>query len=409
MVKKNQNLILHADGDSFFATCEVSVHPEYKGKPVVVGEDRGIAVAMSYEAKKLGVTRGMPVFKIKKQFPEVIILSHHFDLYHKISSGVYEIFISYLSEVEQYSIDECFAVVTPADIRLAGSARELLEDIKKDIETTYGVTYSFGLGRTKVLAKTASKLEKPNGLVVLLDEKDEEKALRKTPIDKVWGIGRQTVPRLLNMGIKTAYDFSVYPSEKIEKYFSDPIHILQKELLGESVLSVDSDADPRDQKSIQSTATFKPSSDDEKIIFAELSENVERACEHARGLELASNAVSYFAKNGNFEYRSGENKLPLYTNNPSVILNTIEKDFKKLLVPGEKIRATGITLENLRRKENIPNDLFGAQEKEEKKDIIEIVGDKIKNKFGQNALKRASSLRGSGRKRGNSFPHVKEF
>jgi DNA polymerase-4/DNA polymerase V len=404
MSNNPENLILHVDGDSFFVSCEVSEHPEYIGKPVIVGEDRGIAVAMSYEAKKLGVTRGMPIFRIKKEFPQVIILSHHFDLYNRISKGVYDILVSYLEQVEQYSIDECFAVVKPSDVRFAGSAKKLATDIQNEIKKSFGVTYSLGLARTKVLAKTASKLEKPNGLVLLLNNKDEEDALKRTSIDDVWGIGRQTVPRLINMGIKTAYDFTRYPSEQIRKYFAEPVYIIQRELLGESINEVNSDSDPRDQKSIQSTATFKPSSSDSKIIFAELSENVERACERARQIELMTNSVSFFVKNTDFIYHSGESKLPLYTNNPSVILNTIENSFKKILNSNEKIRATGITLQNLRRSEDVPKDLFGIQEKANKKDIIEEVGDKIKEKFGQNALKRASSLKGSGRKRGNSFP-----
>lgn len=398
------NLFLHADGDSFFVSCEVSKHPEYKGFPVVVGEDRGIAVAMSYEAKKLGVTRGMPVFQIKKQFPKVIILPHHFDLYRKISDDVYNIFISYLPLVEIYSIDECFMVVKPSDIKFAGSPEKLLNSIKEEIKNKTGVTYSFGLGRTKVLAKTASKLEKPNGMVLLLSEKDEENALKKTFIDDIWGIGRKTVPRLHDMGIKSAYDFVHYSSDYIKKYFPEPLFNLQQELSGKSILGFDPNHDPREQKSIQSTATFKPSSSNKAIIFAELSQNVENACEHARELNLTTNSVSFFVKNTDFVIRAGDSHLSLYTTNPSAILNTIEKAFYKLLENGEKIRSTGITLLNLRRSEEVPRDLFGIQDESESKNIVESVGDSIRAKFGNDSLKRASSLKGNGKQRGNSFP-----
>lgn len=404
MNDKSQNFFLHADGDSFFVACELVEQPEYKGLPVVVGEDRGIAVAMSHEAKKIGVTRGMPVFRIKKDFPKVIILPHHFDLYQRISKSVYEILLSYLEEVEQYSIDECFAVVKLSDIKFAGSAKKLLGDIKDDIQNKLGVTFSMGLARTKALAKTASKLEKPNGLVLLMNSGDEENALRKTPIEDVWGIGRGTAPDLLRSGIKTAYDFIKYPSEKIEKYFSEPLYILQKELSGESYNYVDSNPDPRDQKSIQSTSTFKPSSPDPEIIFAELSANVEQACSHARDLLLMTNSVSFFVKNTKFVHHTADCHLPLYTTNPSTILSTIEPLFSKILIDGELIRSTGITLRNLRRSEDVPQDLFGTQEKADSKNIIEVVSDNIRQKFGHNSLKRASSLRGSGRQRGNSFP-----
>ncbi len=400
----SDNLFLHADGDSFFVACELSKHPEYKGLPVIVGQDRGIAVAMSHEAKLLGITRGMPIFKIKKFFPQVIILSHHFDLYTKISKGVYTILESYLEEVEQYSIDECFATVKESDIKYAGSAEKLVQDIKDEIENTLGVTFSLGLARTKALAKTASKLKKPNGMVVLLTNEDEIHALKHTPIDDIWGIGWRTVPRLQSMGMRTAYDFVKYSADYIEKYFNEPLSILQKELRGEPIYTVDSHSDPRDQKSIQSTATFKPSSSEKEIIFAELSENVERACEHARRLDLMTNSVSFFIKNTDFRYRGNEIRLTIYTTDPSVILNAVEPIFYKTLVKDEKIRSTGITLHNLRRIEDVPQDLFGIQIESEKRSIVEQVADKIRSKFGHNSVRRASSLKGSGRQRGNSFP-----
>ncbi|MCX6754331.1 MAG: DNA polymerase IV [Candidatus Nomurabacteria bacterium] len=398
------NLFLHADGDSFFVSCELSQHPEYIGMPVVVGEDRGIAVAMSYEAKKLGVTRGMPIFQIKKQFPNLIILSHHFDLYNRISNDVYNIFSSYLEQVEVYSIDECFMTVKQSDIKYAGGPEKLVSDIKNEIKNKIGVTYSFGLGRTKVLAKTASKLNKPNGMVLLLNKENEDNALKKTNIDDVWGIGKQTVPRLHSMGIKTAYDFANYQGNSIEKYFASTVYNIKQELSGKSILKIDYTYDPRDQKSIQSTSTFKPSSSDFKIIFSELSENIERACERARELNLVTNSVSFFVKNSNFAYHTGESHLSLYTNNPGEILNIVEPILYKLLQEDEKIRSTGITLKNLLRREDIPRDLFGILDKSESKNIIEEVCDDIRDKFGQNSLKHASSLKGSGKKRGNSFP-----
>jgi nucleotidyltransferase/DNA polymerase involved in DNA repair len=404
MLEKPNDLYLHADGDSFFVSCEVAQMPEYKGKPVVVGEDAGIAVAMSYEAKTLGVTRGMPTFQIKREFPSVILLPHHFDLYNKISNEVYKILISYLSVVEVYSIDECFAKVSKADIKYAGGPDKLVNTIKDEIQNKLGVTYSFGLAHTKALAKTASKLNKPNGTALLLKKEDEINALKNTPIDDVWGIGRQTIPRLQNMGMKTAYDFAYTLDEDIKKYFSESLWDLKRELSGEIVNDVHMDTDPRDQKSIQSTSTYRPASSDPSIIFAELSTNTERACENARELELVTKSVSFFVKNKEFVHRFGDSTLPLYTNDPSLILNAIEPIFMQTIKKGEEIRSTGITLKNLRRAEDVQKDLFGVQESADDKNIINIVGDKIRQKFGNNILKRASSLRGHNRNRGNTFP-----
>lgn len=388
----NNDLFLHADGDAFFVACELTKRPELKGKPVIVGGDSGIAVAMSPEAKRIGVTRGIPVFQIKKLYPEVVILDHDFPLYHKIKEGMHKILSSYARTVEEYSIDECFALVKPSEIKYFGTPKDFMLELKNEIEKTLGVTYSLGLARTKALAKQASKLEKPNGLVILLSKEDEINALKRTPIDDIWGIGRQTVPDLKRLGMKTAYDFVNYSSSDLEKYFSKSIEELHRELSGESVYEVEGNADPRDQKSIQSTSTFRPSSSDFKIIWREVAKNVERACEHSREILLLTNKVSFFLKDTDFKHYFGDIKLAEYTADPGVILNKIEKEVEKLVPKKKKIRSTGIILHNLIREEKAPLDLFGRQEKSIKTLIIEETADKIRKKYGKDAIKRVSSL-----------------
>jgi len=388
-----QNLYLHVDGDAFFVACELTRAPELRGKPVVVGADRGIAVAISPEAKALGITRGMPVFRIRKLYPEVAILPHHFDLYQEIAEGLHRILFSYFQTVEVYSIDECFALVEPSEIKYFGSEQKLLSELKREIESTLGVTYSIGLARTKALAKQASKLEKPAGVVMLLTRADEVRALKRTPIDDIWGIGRRTVPHLRRLGMNTAYDFVNYSDAYIEKNFSEPVVNLKRELGGEQIFGVEGDADPRDQKSIQSTATFRPASTDPKTIWRELAKNAERACENARELKLVSNHVSFFVKTSEFKYRASEVKLPLFTADPGVVLNAIEPKLPKLLKKTERIRSTGVILHNLVREENVPLDLFGRQDKALKNLAVEEMADKIRQKYGHSAIKRAASMR----------------
>ncbi len=393
MKERAKNLYFHADGDSFFVACEVSVQPQLRGKPVIVGGDRGIAVAMSIEAKKLGITRGMPVFRIKKLYPEVIILEHHFDLYEDIQKRMYDILLSYFTEIEVYSIDECFALARPSEIKYFGSEEKLMTELKKELTKKLGVTYSLGLARTKALAKQASKLEKPNGLVMLLTKADEVRALKKTSIKDVWGIGRQTVPLLERLGIKNAYDFVNYSDEVIQQKFSEPVFILKKELSGEPLMEVENNVDPRDQKSIQSTSTFHPASTDSKIIWREIAENAEHACKNARVIDLVTNKVSFFVKDSDFKYYSDEVKLREYTADPGIILNAIEPKFLPLLPKRERIRSTGVILHNLTRPENIQNDLFGKQEKVSKNLRIEETADKIREKYGEDSIIRAASLK----------------
>ncbi len=393
MKEKAKNLYFHADGDSFFVACEVSVHPELQGKPVIVGGDRGIAVAMSIEAKKLGITRGMPVFRIKKLYPEVIILEHHFDLYQDIQRRMYDILLSYFTDIEVYSIDECFALARPSEIKYFGSEEKLMTELKKELTKKLGVTYSLGLARTKALAKQASKLEKPNGLVMLLTKEDEVQALKKTSIKDVWGIGRQTVPLLERLGIKTAYDFVNCSDEVIQQKFSEPVFVLKKELSGEPVMEVENNVDPRDQKSIQSTSTFHPASTDPKVIWREIAENAEHACKNARVIDLVTNKVSFFVKDSDFKYYSDEVKLREYTADPGIILNAIEPKFLPLLPKRQRIRSTGVILHNLTRPENIQNDLFGKQENVSKNLRIEETADKIREKYGEDSIIRAASLK----------------
>lgn len=401
MKTQSDNLYLHIDGDSFFVSCELTARPELRGKPVIVGADRGIAVAMSIEAKALGITRGMPVFKIKKLFPEVTILDHHFDLYRDIAKRLFEILSSYFSEIEEYSIDECFALVQPWEVGYFKNEKDLLTQLKKEIQTKLNVSYSLGLARTKALSKLASKLEKPNGLVMLLSKEDETKALKATPIDDIWGIGGRTVPKLRQLGMQNAYDFVNFSEAKIEKDFFAPLLILKNDLNGQQILKVESHTDPRDQKSIQSTATFRPASSELKIIQREISENIEQACRDARALGLLSNKVSFFVKNTEFKYYFGEVKLSQYSADPGVILGAIESRLPELLLKKERMRSTGVMLHNLIRQEKAPLDLFGKQEKSIKSLAIETAADKIRKKFGNNIIKRAASLGGKKFKENN--------
>src|SRR5688572_26380317 len=107
--------ILHIDGDSFFASVETSLNPRLRGLPVVTGKERGIASAMSKEAKALGISRGMPIFKIKKEFPQVVILSSDYGTYELFAQRMFAIVRRYAREVEEYSIDECFATLDSWD------------------------------------------------------------------------------------------------------------------------------------------------------------------------------------------------------------------------------------------------------------------------------------------------------
>src|SRR5215475_12993556 len=156
--------ILHIDGDAFFASCEQSRRPKLQGRPVVTGKERGIAASGTYEAKARGVTRGMRIADIRKVCPEAVILPSDYETYSLLSKRFFAIVRRYTPDVEEYSIDECFADITGLRRPLRMSYLKIAERIKRDLDAELGFTFSVGLAPNKVVAKIASKWQKPSGL-----------------------------------------------------------------------------------------------------------------------------------------------------------------------------------------------------------------------------------------------------
>src|SRR5437867_1695440 len=178
--------ILHVDMDAFYASVEQLDHPEYKGRPVIVGADpkqgagRGVVAACSYEARKFGVHSALPISRAWKLCPEGVYVRPRMKRYVEVSQQVMDVFRRYTDLVEPLSIDEAFLDIT-GSVALLGSPVEIARSIKKAIREATGMTASVGLAPNKFLAKIASDLKKPDGLVVL-QEADVDQFLRDLPI-----------------------------------------------------------------------------------------------------------------------------------------------------------------------------------------------------------------------------------
>ena len=159
--------IVHIDGDAFFASCEQSRDPQLQGRPVITGKERGIVASMSYEAKARGITRGMRLFEVKRLCPDAVLLPSDYETYGLLSRRMFTIVRRYTPAVEEYSIDECFADLTGLQRPLHMSYLQIVEKIKRDLDTELGFTFSAGLAPNKVLAKIASKWKKPSGLTTI--------------------------------------------------------------------------------------------------------------------------------------------------------------------------------------------------------------------------------------------------
>ncbi len=152
--------ILHLDADAFFASVIQAVNPSLKGKPVVVGKERGIVTACSYQAKKIGVERGMRIIEVKKRFPSVTIVNSDYELYQIFSWRMFDLICQFSPFVEEYSIDEAFVDLKGLRRPLNMSYEKIALMIKKTIESKLGITVSVGLSVSKSLAKLASSFSK---------------------------------------------------------------------------------------------------------------------------------------------------------------------------------------------------------------------------------------------------------
>lgn len=405
IIQNKKEWVLHIDGDAFFASVEQSRRPELWGKPVVVGQERGIATAMSYEAKALEIERGAPIFKIRKEYKNVTILSSHFELYNKYASALANILRENVDVLETYSIDECFATIYDTEENLI----KRVQDLKTYVQKKLGITYSFGVSTTKVLAKVASKRNKPNGLCFLVNQTDIKTALKDTKVDKIWGLGFATCRKLNSYSFHTAYDFitKTMPQPLLDM-FSINILETKDELMGKKRFSVSSEHNHK--KSIQSTRAFINKTDDKHVIKSELSKNLETAISELYKNKLYTNRVVLFVKeykDPTFKYNhkskviSKEFYLQNFSQNSlsmSMYINEfIERLFDKnnYLDKSTKhlYKSSGVILTNLQTKAEMPVSLFEDEyvSLDNEAGINNLINN-LKTKYGFGAIALGSSV-----------------
>ena len=202
--------ILHVDMDAFFASVEQLHHPEWRGKPLVVGagpHERGVVSTCSYEARKFGVRSAMPSRTAFALCPQAIFTPPHMSLYEAVSEKAFEVFSHYSPYVEAVSIDEAFLDVTGTLHLHGGDPRRLGEALRREVRETCGVTCSVGIAPNRLLAKIGSEQDKPDGLTLMPTDPAAIAAfLAPRPVGILWGVGRKTVEALKPYGIVTCGD-----------------------------------------------------------------------------------------------------------------------------------------------------------------------------------------------------------
>lgn len=377
--------ILHIDGDAFFASVMQSVNPSLKNKPVVTGRERGIATAISYEAKKQGVKRGMTFSEIKKCCPHCIYIESDYDLFSLVSKRMFDIIRLYCPYVEEYSIDEGFADVKGLRRMYHRSYEDIALMIKETIESKLDITVSAGLSITKSLAKLASSFRKPSGFTPVKG-KHIEYLLKNRSAQDIWGIGPNTAAYLRQFNVKTALDFALLSEECVVSHFSKPYLEIWNELRGKKIYKLET-SDKTTYKSISNTETFTPPTKNKELLWAHLLEHIENTFQKARAYHYVVGKVSLFLKTQQFEYRQIEIPLSIKTGYPLLVRNELYKGFEKIYSPVFMYRTTGCTVTNLSDTSMTQTSLFEDKEKQNKtKQLYDVLSTKDKIHFGSSLL-----------------------
>lgn len=340
--------------DAFYASVEQLDHPEWRGKPLVVGgnEARGVVAAASYEARKYGIHSAMSSALAAKKCPHLIFARPRFERYKEISLQIREIFYEYTDLVEPLSLDEAFLDVTENKAGLK-SAILIARQIREKIKQKTGLNASAGVSYNKFLAKTASDLNKPNGQAVILPE-EAEAFLEKLPIGKFFGIGKVTAEKMQQLGIHNGLDLKQYSLQFLTKKFGKSgIHYFN------IVRGIHlSEVQPhRVRKSLSAENTFEK----DLITLPELEENLYPIFEEViRRIEksgIKGRTVTLKIKHSDFTLQTRSKTLEQYPDS-----DTIWKIGLELLNQEEipkPVRLLGLGLSNLNITEE--HEHFGEQ------------------------------------------------
>lgn len=282
--------ILHVDMDAFYASVEVLDDPSLRGKPIIVGSDegRGVVAAASYEARRFGVRSAMPVSQALRLCPQAIVVPPHFDRYMAVSQHVMRIFHDVTPLVEPLSIDEAFLDVRGAR-RLWGSPGEIARGIRRRVQLEVGITCSVGIAATKHVAKMASTMCKPDGMLIVPGAQTTA-FLAPRPVRALWGVGPKSAESLEARGIHTVADVLDTPRDSLERALGramgDRIWHLARGIDAREVTTT------RVEKSVGHEETFHDDIGDVVFLRAELLRLADRVATRLRAGEWEAATIS---------------------------------------------------------------------------------------------------------------------
>lgn len=381
--------IAHLDADAFFASVEQALDPSLKGRPVLTGAERGVIIALSYEAKAYGLTRGMLVSEARRRCPEAILLPSNFPAYVNFSERIFSILRRYSPAVEPASIDEAYIDLTGTRRLHRKGYADIATDIQQTIERELGLSVSIGVSLSKTLAKVCSKYRKPHGVTAVAG-RYLHVLLQQTQLERVCGFGHNTVALLNKYGLKTALDFVRKPAHWAEQVLGKIGIEYWHELQGSPMYEVEEKTDP--QKSLSKTLTFSPPSSDKNLVYSHLLRNLELACQKLRKMNLGACRVTLSLKTQQFTMQHAELILRSPTASPLDLTQTVQALFQQIFKAGVLYRATGVNFSDLRPLFPLQFGLF--EEPTQSLNHVESLkaADQVQQKFGSESICLAGSL-----------------
>lgn len=343
--------ILHVDMDAFYAMATLLSHPELVGTPVIIGGgNRGVVLSATYEARRFGVASAMPMTRARRLCPQATVLPPDHRLYAAISSAVMETFRAVTPDIEPLSLDEAFLDVSGA-VRRLGSPATIGAQIRDTIHDEQGITCSVGVSSTKFVAKIASGLAKPDGMVVV--PRDEViPFVQQLPVGALWGVGEKTEEQLTRLGLRTVADIAHTPLPTLVRGLG--------EATGTHLHELSWGRDPRSvqrehrEKSIGADETFEYDIDDPHEIHRHLLKLSDRVGARLRAARLTGRTVSIKVRFSDFTTITRARTLREPTDGSREIYETATSLFDALGLQRARVRLVGVRLEKLVAVEQAP-------------------------------------------------------
>lgn len=374
--------------DAFFASVEQLDNPSLQGKPVIVGGigKRGVVCTASYEARKYGVHSAMSGIKAHQLCPQGIFLPVRHDRYREVSNRIFTIFHQFSPKVEPLSIDEAFLDLTGMELIYHHALKQYAVNLKKQIFSKTGIHASIGIAPNKFIAKMASDLKKPDGLVIV-EAKDVQSFLADLPIKKLWGVGARTAQKLYAAGFFKISDIANANLDKLIALLGDKnaTHLYQMA----NGIDKREVQDDKETKSVSSEETYIEDIQSEALIKKNFLSLAETVGWRLRQKELKAKTISIKVRTDKFTTYNKSITLPEGTNFDNALYKAAIKLFAGMHLHG-KIRLLGISGSNFSAIEE--QSLFTSTNSEKQRKLYNAI-DSIKARFGTHSITKAQLLK----------------